>query len=263
MVFAPRVGSSPLTRGKRSASARRWSASRLIPAHAGKTAATWPTPPDAAAHPRSRGENDDLFSLVIGDRGSSPLTRGKPSTVRASPSPPGLIPAHAGKTLAYKRKHTFHEAHPRSRGENYDSDCPAHWGGGSSPLTRGKHVPGVRGPRLRRLIPAHAGKTKRNYKNNSLCKAHPRSRGENQLSSLTAGTVMGSSPLTRGKLPGGGPGSRGRRLIPAHAGKTLYASSLLGPAEAHPRSRGENAASTWGGNEFPGSSPLTRGKPVL
>ena len=28
---------------------------------------------------------------------------------------------------------------------------------------------------------------------------------------------------------------------------------------AHPRSRGENAASSWGGRQFPGSSPLTRG----
>ena len=51
-------------------------------------------------------------------------------------------------------------------------------------------------------------------------------------------------------------------LIPAHAGKTPS-----GPppssARAHPRSRGENEAGDEKGSTFEGSSPLTRGKPVL
>ena len=72
-----RVGSSPLTRGKRSLTGRGLPPTRLIPAHAGKTAIfafrlDWPT-----AHPRSRGENLRLSSRRAGLVGSSPLTRGK------------------------------------------------------------------------------------------------------------------------------------------------------------------------------------------
>ena len=51
-----------------------------------------------------------------------------------------------------------------------------------------------------------------------------------------------------------------RRLIPAHAGKTLHHSSVSNLHEAHPRSRGENI---WGApcrRCGAGSSPLTRGK---
>ena len=93
--------------------------------------------------------------------------------------------------------------------------------------------------------------------------AHPRSRGENRLYSSVACSILGSSPLTRGK-----PNKRVRALldnglIPAHAGKTTCMLLDLVTYRAHPRSRGENR-----GNRPPyflprGSSPLTRGKPPL
>ena len=70
-------GSSPLTRGKRPRTHLWDSPMWLIPAHAGKTPLWWTRRGVSRAHPRSRGENHDLFSLVIVDRGSSPLTRGK------------------------------------------------------------------------------------------------------------------------------------------------------------------------------------------
>ena len=91
---------------------------------------------------------------------------------------------------------------------------------GSSPLTRGK--PARRGLEgmVRRLIPAHAGKT--NPWSAEACQraAHPRSRGENGLHGAFDVQRAGSSPLTRGK-----PACHERpqdwpRLIPAHAGKT-------------------------------------------
>ena len=75
--------------------------------------------------------------------------------------------------------------------------------------------------------------------------------------------VVGSSPLTRGKLPGGGPGSRGRRLIPAHAGKTAHSRSGRPRDRAHPRSRGENERGALRLLDWAGSSPLTRGKLVV
>ena len=91
---------------------------------------------------------------------------------------------------------------------------------GSSPLTRGKHEESGRGGPEAGLIPAHAGKTHGAPPCSSSCRAHPRSRGENQAAAIEEQKGKGSSPLTRGKLllvrRGGGHG----RLIPAHAGKT-------------------------------------------
>ena len=95
-------------------------------------------PRSSRAHPRSRGENDDLFSLVIGDRGSSPLTRGKRSGSGLRGWSVGLIPAHAGKTEEQLFEYLDTAAHPRSRGENPFSPRIANVRAGSSPLTRGK-----------------------------------------------------------------------------------------------------------------------------
>ena len=93
--------------------------------------------------------------------------------------------------------------------------------------------------------------------------AHPRSRGENTWASMGFGRAAGSSPLTRGKrrerpLSRSTPG-----LIPAHAGKTSRSSPSSQASRAHPRSRGENAASTAARKVSLGSSPLTRGKPRI
>ena len=91
--------------------------------------------------------------------------------------------------------------------------------------------------------------------------AHPRSRGENLFATFPLVLRAGSSPLTRGKQDAEPRAVCRRRLIPAHAGKTV-GDELPGQIMwAHPRSRGENTAKcptrTWP----PGSSPLTRGKP--
>ncbi len=113
-------GSSPLTRGKRSAQF--------------SYSFGW------VAHPRSRGENQDLEVVLVHGEGSSPLTRGKLSGSRATAVQRGLIPAHAGKTSSTARAMSYRR--------------------GSSPLTRGKRKPAPNFlPPPPRLIPAHAGKT--------------------------------------------------------------------------------------------------------
>ncbi len=111
-------GSSPLTRGKRSHRSDPPACLRLIPAHAGKTAASWRTRPRARAHPRSRGENSASPTPPDASSGSSPLTRGKRAVVSTSLTPCRLIPAHAGKTTAAAVRRRRRWAHPRSRGEN-------------------------------------------------------------------------------------------------------------------------------------------------
>ena len=71
----------------------------------------------------------------------------------------GLIPAHAGKTLAFLLSLSCVRAHPRSRGEN-------EYGRKKSRITDW-------------LIPAHAGKTILLTERKVSAWAHPRSRGEN------------------------------------------------------------------------------------
>ena len=193
--------------------------------------------------------------------GSSPLTRGKPHREPGGNRTCRLIPAHAGKTGTSDTRARPHWAHPRSRGENTQEQAPASDHAGSSPLTRGKppRRPGC--TRTTRLIPAHAGKTRRLDDVARLVRAHPRSRGENSRVAWMPPEPCGSSPLTRGKRGPREDCNFRRRLIPAHAGKTTWGSPPARRTRAHPRSRGENEAHCLVPSGVYGSSPLTRGKP--
>ena len=153
-------GSSPLTRGKQvgTLGRRRWV--RLIPAHAGKTPPSLSGDCAVAAHPRSRGENRVALDCSGGCCGSSPLTRGKRRSIRVFERGERLIPAHAGKTPPPPPRTPPRTAHPRSRGENLAHSCLGLIQGGSSPLTRGKRSARAGLRSSRRLIPAHAGKTR-------------------------------------------------------------------------------------------------------
>ena len=111
------------------------------------------------------------------------------------------------------------------------------------------------------LIPAHAGKTACASERRRASRAHPRSRGENNLYSASLIAASGSSPLTRGKPVGSRSGRRPCGLIPAHAGKTRWGRGRGWLPRAHPRSRGENDRQIVGFLIVAGSSPLTRGKP--
>ena len=152
-------------------------------------------------------------------------------------------------------------AHPRSRGENSERTEYLKRGSGSSPLTRGKRGGRRKGIDLRRLIPAHAGKTRPHRAPGQSVRAHPRSRGENGANVNGMSLPTGSSPLTRGKRCEEVPDRLGAGLIPAHAGKTPEAPRRCHRSPAHPRSRGENSAPHSPKPPPPGSSPLTRGKP--
>ena len=151
-----------------------------------------------------------------------------------------LIPAHAGKTPMARLSPPCSRAHPRSRGENDALLDRRRRRGGSSPLTRGKLDFHDLFSLVIGLIPAHAGKTTRATARRSTSRAHPRSRGENQIDGNNGTHDGGSSPLTRGKPPRCCPGGPRTR--------------------AHPRSRGENFTSSAAFMTFSGSSPLTRGK---
>ena len=154
-----------------------------------------------------------------------------------------LIPAHAGKTTGADGRPRGTWAHPRSRGENLMRCRTLVAASGSSPLTRGKRSCETFEERRGRLIPAHAGKTVYCQIPRRLPGAHPRSRGENCVRNATPQGVA--------------------RLIPAHAGKTVKRPDSSPARPAHPRSRGENVEPRLPRADFAGSSPLTRGKPLM
>ena len=215
-----------------------------------------------SAHPRSRGENNKLDGAAEATPGSSPLTRGKPTTQFAWMVGGRLIPAHAGKTIGCACGLQVPRAHPRSRGENGSEAGDEKGSTGSSPLTRGKPVKYADLIGMLRLIPAHAGKTRWPGPGSCRCPAHPRSRGENHRDRLHGHGEWGSSPLTRGKLDTIEALVSQSRLIPAHAGKTCHQPATRHFRAAHPRSRGENVETGVSGVADFGSSPLTRGKLV-
>ena len=235
------VGSSPLARGKRGGPRRSPRATRLIPARAGKTHMPSCSVPTTPAHPRSRGENQDVAPETKLNGGSSPLARGKRKWRSRHGRRKRLIPARAGKTNPRGLAEWENPAHPRSRGENLISRrfCGVGWG--SSPLARGKPRAAPQPRRRGGLIPARAGKTGSSVSNHSSRPAHPRSRGENRTAHVTRLWRCGSSPLARGKRQRSTARPQIRRLIPARAGKT--------------------AERRWYRSAATGSSPLARGKP--
>ena len=211
-------------------------------------------------HPRSRGENFVIEIVSMRTPGSSPLMRGKHGHVSNWQNPHGLIPTHAGKTLARAARSRQRGAHPRSHGENQPRVRRHTPPPGSSPLTRRKPqdvwierlqerlIPTHAGKRsaelfevaVQGLIPTHAGKTWSATERSPSRTAHPRSHGENQAAFTALRKVSGSSPRMRGKprlvtmeeiWKGSSPRMRGKRaraparssragLIPTHAGKT-------------------------------------------
>ena len=172
---------------------------RLIPAHAGKTRTRTLSISASRAHPRSRGENCLFSRRAGGHHGSSPLTRGKHCGGYWRAGCCRLIPAHAGKTGRTSAPARPSAAHPRSRGENCSMSKTNADLAGSSPLTRGKRRLLIGHGKRLGLIPAHAGKTRRSRRARRGRRAHPRSRGENNVVLTSPRTGKGSSPLTRGK----------------------------------------------------------------
>ena len=152
-------GSSPRMRGKPVTEQATEGATRLIPAHAGKTQGDGEGGGQVGAHPRACGEN--LAALIVTEfsRGSSPRMRGKRSEALEPGRIERLIPAHAGKTPHGLSRQARSPAHPRACGENVLSAFHEAFSRGSSPRMRGKRYCSQDRCFLNRLIPAHAGKT--------------------------------------------------------------------------------------------------------
>ena len=113
------------------------------------------------------------------------------------------------------------------------------------------------------IIPAHAGSTTVSAGQARAARDHPRSRGEHELSETERGQDGGSSPLTRGALNVIPRPIAVVGIIPAHAGSTTAFFTNSFATWDHPRSRGEHPLHAVLMGRDTGSSPLTRGAPLV
>ena len=110
-------GSSPLSRGIHTANIGLGVLHGIIPALAGNTGHPGPGCDIRRDHPRSRGEYYAHGRGVVGEWGSSPLSRGIPAHGQGRQDQLRIIPALAGNTLRGPGGDGRPSDHPRSRGE--------------------------------------------------------------------------------------------------------------------------------------------------
>ena len=169
-------------------------------------------------------------------------------------------PARAGRTAGPARLPQRPPDHPRSRGENAVIALTVLAAIGPPPLARGELDPPPRRPARRRTTPARAGRTQASRPPGVWTSDHPRSRGENVSGGPAVGTCEGPPPLARGEPPGGRAGLGQRRTTPARAGRTSPTTRAESARPDHPRSRGENGATSPTSAPSGGPPPLARGE---
>ena len=175
----------------------------------------------------------------------------------------GIIPAYAGNTRSAFARHTSMRDHPRVCGE-HSVVCSARWSlTGSSPRMRG--TPRARpGQHMDRgIIPAYAGNTHTQVKNELLSRDHPRVCGEHRSWDHFAMIPAGSSPRMRGTLLSTAGELDVAGIIPAYAGNTLLAAGFGSGSGDHPRVCGEHTRPRTIDIFAEGSSPRMRGTPGL
>ena len=114
----PGAGSSPHTRGARSAWSAPSSSPRIIPAYAGSTRGHHEIQLDGEDHPRIRGEHVRPGCYEALYEGSSPHTRGARQCHRHRHPRGRIIPAYAGSTAFASSHFADRTDHPRIRGEH-------------------------------------------------------------------------------------------------------------------------------------------------
>ena len=231
----------------------------IIPAYAGSTITRLLFTLRFSDHPRIRGEHPVVLDAGVGDRGSSPHTRGARPLVSAALPPVRIIPAYAGSTGHDQDGGRRPQDHPRIRGEHWPPPPPVPGPPGSSPHTRGAPQDARHGRKLEGIIPAYAGSTSPDSAPSGPGKDHPRIRGEHAMLRKMMMSAPGSSPHTRGAHLGRLDGEDEGGIIPAYAGSTARARRRPFGRRDHPRIRGEHRRVSRISGMSSGSSPHTRG----
>ena len=173
------VGSSPRMRGKPTVGVMVYAHTRIIPAHAGQTAAGESATKPRTDHPRACGANRNQVAGLHSLDGSSPRMRGKRAQYHTSGARRRIIPAHAGQTECRRLTVLSVSDHPRACGANGVTAGRLEGRNGSSPRMRGKLTRLHRICTYRRIIPAHAGQTGHDMPFGMLWPDHPRACGAN------------------------------------------------------------------------------------
>ena len=238
------VGSSPRVRGTPKPETIFCKLRGIIPACAGNTSSTTPSPRPNRDHPRVCGEHLDDKTLYARQQGSSPRVRGTPRPPSNALNPTGIIPACAGNTSRMQSRAQAPRDHPRVCGEHTTTATGKLADQGSSPRVRGTQRL-VRAPRPEQgIIPACAGNTSSFAKSHLVAGDHPRVCGEHGSRSTALRLFLGSSPRVRGTPCRCAGALRRPGIIPACAGNTRRYTMFSSLAWDHPRVCGEHCVPT-------------------
>ena len=111
----------------------------------------------------------------------------------------GITPAHAGKSFGLVIKFLRHGDHPRTCGEKPWPFLTLSMALGSPPHMRGKDVKEAIKIMMKRITPAHAGKSYESVPTLSQEWDHPRTCGEKRKRFRDSVVFLGSPPHMRGK----------------------------------------------------------------
>ncbi len=150
-----------------------------------------------------------------------------------------FIPARAGNRCRSAPQSRRRPVHPRTSGEQVETERGASGGQGSSPHERGTDYAMRSLPLPARFIPARAG-------NRWPCRwrcaqpaVHPRTSGEQSRRSSCGCRPTGSSPHERGTVTANVMQGQIGRFIPARAGNSIQAHiALKHPSGSSPHERG-------------------------
>ena len=165
--------------------------------------------------------------------------RGKAGSRRMPKPSEGITPAHAGKRYAVTAPRAAWPDHPRPCGEKSQTATADRLIYGSPPPMRGKVMCSYAPAWLRRITPAHAGKSTRHPPALTTAMDHPRPCGEKVRRAAWVYVMQGSPPPMRGKAHPLWGGLTARRITPAHAGKSTGLYSEAYRERDHPRPCGE------------------------
>ena len=254
-------GSSPRVRGELPRQSGRLGTCRIIPACAGRTTHVPRNYVLKADHPRVCGANQAESIESALSAGSSPRVRGELKRTVFTRPPHRIIPACAGRTRTRTASTTAAGTdHPRVCGANGDGAGLEAGLVGSSPRVRGERTVSDGSDQTVRIIPACAGRTPYPLLPPHPSTDHPRVCGANDVDRVMREIGNGSSPRVRGERRRISVGFRGRRIIPACAGRTAATSRRGWREPDHPRVCGANVGFITGTLVPAGSSPRVRGE---
>ena len=253
------MGSSPRMRGSLVATLLAAILLGIIPAHAGLTSRMQTGIVMFRDHPRACGAHASCSPASFQYTGSSPRMRGSLPVKTNGELRTGIIPAHAGLTVAWHTSEEVARDHPRACGAHSSSRKHENLSKGSSPRMRGSRRCIHPGQAQEGIIPAHAGLTALSYMLARCTGDHPRACGAHDWDGIIMSHSQGSSPRMRGSPLHHRCAVPARGIIPAHAGLTPSSSPRQCSSWDHPRACGAHCIVKHFAMLVWGSSPRMRG----